>query len=226
VAGAGIELPIKPHWTASLEYLYTHYGRTGTFFPNAGQGYDSDFPLQQLRVGLNYRFENMGGQAPIKTQAMPDPDLVNFHGQATFSYQGYPAFRSPYEGTNSLPGRSRPAEIFDTTLYAGLRLWQGGEFWFIPEIDQGFGLADTHGVAGFPSAEAYKKGAAYPYAQMQRAFIRQTIDLGGKSEKVKADPGQFAITQTENRLVLTVGKFFWPTFSIQTSTRTSPNLIS
>ena len=206
-AGGGVELPIKPHWTASLEYLYTRYGHTGTFFPNAGQGYDSDFPLQQVRVGLNYRFGDMAGKAPIKAQATPDPDLVNFHGQATFSGQTYPAFSAPYDGTNSLPGRPRPREIFDTTLYVGLRLWQGAEFWFVPEIDQGFGLASTHGVAGFTSAEAYKVGAVYPYTRIQRAFIRQTIDLGGKSEKVDADISTFAGTQTENRLVLTVGRF-------------------
>jgi high affinity Mn2+ porin len=206
-AGGGVEFPIKPHWTASLEYLYTRYGHTGTFFPNAGQGYDSDFPLQQVRLGLNYRFGDMAGKAPINTPAPPDPDLVNFHGQATFSAQTYPAFRAPYDGTNSLPGRPRPREVFDTTLYAGLRLWQGAEFWFVPEIDQGFGLASTHGVAGFTSAEAYKVGAVYPYTRIQRAFIRQTIDLGGKSEKVEADISQFAGRQTENRLVLTVGRF-------------------
>jgi high affinity Mn2+ porin len=207
VAGAGVEFPIKPHWTASLEYLYTHYSHTGTFFPNAGQGFDSDFSLQQVRLGLNYRFGDVSGKAPAKSSTAPDPDLINFHGQATFSAQGYPAFRAPYDGTNSLPHIARPREVFDTTLYAGLRLWQNAEFWFVPEIDQGFGLAETHGVAGFTSAEAYKVGASYPYTRIHRAFMRETIDLGGKSEKVEADMMQFAGKQTENRLVLTVGKF-------------------
>jgi high affinity Mn2+ porin len=158
VAGGGVEFPVIPHWTASLEYLFTRYGHTSTFFPNAGQGYDSDFSLQQLRLGLNYRFGDISGKASVKAPATTDRDLINFHGQATFSGQGYPSFRSPYEGTNSLPGVSRPREIADATLYAGLRLWQGAEFWFNPEIDEGFGLADTHGVAGFTSAEAYTPG--------------------------------------------------------------------
>ena len=95
----------------------------------------------------------------------------------------------------------------DATLFAGVRLWQGAELWVNPEIDQGFGLADTHGVAGFPSAEAYKLGDNYPYARVQRYFVRQTIDLGGETEKVDADINQFAGSQTANRLVLTVGKF-------------------
>jgi high affinity Mn2+ porin len=48
-----------------------------------------------------------------------------------------------------------------------------------PEIDQGFGFAQTHGVAGFPSAESYKLGADYPYTRIQRAFVRETVNLGG-----------------------------------------------
>ena len=38
-AGAGMEFPVAPHWTASIEYLFTHYGHTSVFFPNAGQAF-------------------------------------------------------------------------------------------------------------------------------------------------------------------------------------------
>ncbi len=207
-AGVGVEAPVAPHWTASVEYLVLPFGRTGTDFFTAGQRFDADFTVQALRAGLNYHFgDDAAAAAKAAAPAMPDPDIVNFHGQATFVWQGYPAIRSPYEGPNSLPGKGEGRETFDATLYAGVRLWQGAQLWINPEIDQGFGLADTHGVAGFTSAEAYKEGDAYPYARLQRAFIRQTIDLGGKSEKVDADINQFAGSQTDNRLVLTVGRF-------------------
>ena len=88
-----------------------------------------------------------------------------------------------------------------------MRLWQGAELWVNPEIDQGFGLANTLGVAGFPSGEAYKVGQTYPYARLPRTFIRQTIDLGGETQKVDAGANQFAGSETANRLVITVGKF-------------------
>ena len=88
-----------------------------------------------------------------------------------------------------------------------MRLWTGAEFWVDPEIDQGFGLSGTLGVAGFPSGEAYKVGDSVPYARVPRAFIRQTIDLGGDRQKVDAAANQFSGTQTANRLVLTIGKF-------------------
>jgi high affinity Mn2+ porin len=65
----------------------------------------------------------------------------------------------------------------------------------------------VHGVAGFPSAEAFKEGSTYPYARVQRAFVRQTIDLGGDTQKVAADVNQFAGSQSANRLTLTVGRF-------------------
>ena len=114
--------------------------------------------------------------------AAPKSDVWSIHGQTTFVDQYAPPFRSPYVGQNSLiPNQT--AETWDVTFYAGLRLWQGAEFWFNPEIDQGFGLSGTVGVAGFPSGESYKVGAVYPYARLHRMFIRQTIDLGGKAKQ-------------------------------------------
>ncbi|MBV8118343.1 MAG: carbohydrate porin, partial [Alphaproteobacteria bacterium] len=104
-------------------------------------------------------------------------------------------------------GGGEGRETFDATFYAGLRLWQGAELWVDPEIDQGFGLANTHGAAGFASGEAYKLGAVYPYTQLRRYFIRQTINLGGAAQSIDADVNQFAGSTTQNRLVLTVGKF-------------------
>ena len=208
-AGAGVEVPVAPHWTARLEYLFTDYGRSNVAFPLAGQRFDSDFALQDLRAGLNYQFGSNAAPAPlvVKSAATADADIVNFHGQTTFVEQVYPGFRSPYAGPQSLPGGGEGRETWDASLFAGVRLWKGAELWINPEIDQGFGLADTLGVAGFPSAEAYKVGAEYPYARLPRVFIRQTIELGGDSQKVEAGTTQFAGSQTADRLVITVGKF-------------------
>ena len=208
--GGGVEVAITSHWTARLEYLFKDYGRHTSSYSGGAQPISSDLTLNELRFGLNYQF---GGDpalgSPILTKAptAPDPDNVNFHGQFTLVEQGYPAFRSPYQGTNSLPGGGQGRETTDLTLSVGVRLWQGAQAWIQPEIDQGHGLEDTHGVAGFTSAESYKIGFSYPYARMQRYFVRDTIDLGGETEKVDADLSQFAGTQTANRLVLTFGRF-------------------
>ena len=206
-AGAGIEVPVAPNWTAWLEYLYTNYGISNVTFPVAGQRFDSDFSLQEIRAGLNYRFGNGTVAGNVKESSVLDSDSLSFHGQTTFVEQANPAFPSPFQGINSLPSNAEGRETWDITLYAGLRLWKGAELWINPELDQGFGLGDTHGAAGYPSGEAFKIGRDYPYARLQRYFIRQTIDLGGEIEKVDADVNQFAGSRSVNRLVLTVGKF-------------------
>jgi len=210
-AGAGVEAPIAPHWTAKLEYLFIDYGNKTYQFSAEAQPFTSNFPLQEVRAGVNYQFADSGPVGgPLVTKAPPTPatDNVNFHGQTTGTWQGYPGFRSSIpNGPNSLPSGGEGRETVDATLYAGLRLWKGAELWVSPEIDQGFGLANTHGAAGFPSGESYKLGFDDPYARVQRYFVRQTIDLGGDTQKVDADISQFAGSQTANRLVLWVGKF-------------------
>jgi len=138
------------------------------------------------------------------------PQNWGLHAQTTFVYQYHPSFTSPYEGPNSLSGDAQGQETFDVTLYGGARLWKGAEFWVNPELDQGFGLSNTLGVAGFPNGEAYKVGTDHPYGRLHRAFLRQTINLGGETTKVDADLNQLAGTQTANRIVLTIGKFSPP----------------
>ena len=205
-AGAGVETRIAANWTAKLEYLYAGYPDKSSYFPSNGVSLRSNWNEQELRAGVNYHFPPDGVPTGDSLSAL-DSDRVNFHAQSTFVEQAYPSFHSPYQGANSLPGTGEGRETFDLTLFAGLRLWQGAEAWVNPEIDQGFGFANTHGVAGFPSGESYKLGSEYPYGRVQRYFIRQTFNLGGESQKVDPDLNQFAGTQTSDRVVMTVGKF-------------------
>lgn len=208
-AGAGIEIPLTGKWTAKAEYLSTGFGRKGVTFPAAAEVFASDLAMQSVRLGVNYRIG--GDNAHIsdflaKGPAALETDRVAFHAQATYVNQYAPPFRAPYSGQNSLaPNIGR--ETADVTLYAGVRLWEGAEAWVNPEIDQGFGLSKSVGAAGFPSGEAYKVGASYPYTRLHRAFLRQTIDLGGEVQKVDAGLNQFSGSQTSDRLVFTVGKF-------------------
>jgi high affinity Mn2+ porin len=135
------------------------------------------------------------------------PETWAIHGQATNVWQLQPAFRSPYQGPQSLSPATNARETIDATLYLGFRPWKGAEIWINPEIDQGFGLGGTFGVAGYLSGEAYKVGSNVPYYQMPRAFFRQTINLGGETEKLDPDLNQLGGTQTANRLVFTIGKY-------------------
>jgi high affinity Mn2+ porin len=205
--GAGVEAPVAPGWTAKIEYLYSQFGISTVTFPLAGQKFESDLSMHQVRLGLNYR---LGDLLQLDwTKPMPPPlDTDNWaiHGQTTFVSQYAPPFHAPYRGANSLDSNAG-RETWDVTAYIGRRLWEGAEFWIDPEIDQGFGLSNTLGIAGFTSGEAYKVGSAYPYFRIPRAFVRQTFDLGGDTTKLESGINQMSGSQTSNRVVLTVGKF-------------------
>ncbi len=160
-----------------------------------------------------------GGLAQTSPTPQPEPVPVTpqqadevtteqwaIHGQTTYIQQLQPGFRSPYAGPQSLPADANGRQTFDATVYLGFRPWQGAEVWLNPEIDQGFGLGNSFGVAAYLSGEAYKLGNKDPYYRMARAFVRQTIDLGGDAQKLDPDLNQLGGTQTANRVVLTVGK--------------------
>lgn len=138
--------------------------------------------------------------------AAEDSDRFAWHVQATYVEQHVDYFQAPISGANSLtPNQSR--QTADATLYAGARLWPGAELWINPELDQGFGLNDTTGLAGFSSGEAYKIGRSTPYLRWQRAFVRQTWNLSGERSVVEAASNQFVGEVSTDRIVMTVGKF-------------------
>ena len=139
--------------------------------------------------------------------ARPGDEVFAVHGQLVVVEQYHPGFRSPYRGTNSLDPGSRGMETAAATLFAGLRFWDGGQLYADPEVDQGFGLSDTFGVAGFPSGEAYKVGSSDPYVRLQQLFFRQVFDLDSDPRDVASGANQLATTQSSNNVTLTLGKF-------------------
>lgn len=215
--GAGVEYAFADHWSARAEYLFLNQSRNAQIFANAAGFVYA--PINQadshiLRFGVNYHFDEQPS-APAasevreekKKSETPEPETYSVHTQLTVLPQGYPKFSAPYSGAHSLPSSGQVRSTVSATAFLGVRLWQGAEAYVTPEIDQGFGLADTYGLAGFASAEAYKIGRAAPYLRFQRYFLRQVIGLGGETENL--DPGQDVIGSTvdKNRVAFTVGKF-------------------
>lgn len=151
--------------------------------------------------------------------ASPEPFLAetgaeaqsrtSLHAQFTNVTQFHPRFSAAYTGANSLESGAQAKETDDLTLYAGLRLWRGAAAYVNPEIDQGYGLSDTLGVAGFPSGEAYKVGRRNPYFRLPRAFVREVFALGSdaSSSAVADDANQVAEQRPDDNVTLTVGKF-------------------
>ena len=136
---------------------------------------------------------------------LPDDQKWNFHLQSTVSGQGYPAFPAQYSGANSLtPG----AQIKDTVsgdFMGGVRLWQGAKVFGDIVVWQGYGLSNTLGMAGFPNGEAFRIGKTPPDAYLCRAYLRQTIGLGGEKEATEDAPDDLRGSRDMRRLTFTIG---------------------
>ena len=207
-AGGGVEYAFAPHWSARLEYLYSRFEKADIAFPS-GAHYTSTLDFQALRLGLNRKIDwpGSGNLTPKISLTDPESDRWEIHGQTTFLPQGYPAFRAPYSGPNSLTPAPQLQETWSNSLYLNARLWEGGEVYYNPELLQGFGLNDTVGVAGFPSGEAQKSNFPYPHYNTSRLFVRQTFGFGGEQEDLASGPMQLAGKADVSRLTLQAGKF-------------------
>ena len=188
-AGAGLDYRLDSRWSARAEYLYTNFNLSGFAFGSAPSRYDTQYDLHRVRFGLNYRF----GEVEEKKTKSDDrgPGSFEFHGQTVFVYQGYPPINAPYDGTNSLPAVGQSRETWGMSAFLGVRLWEGGELYYNPELLQGYGVALTTGAGGFPNGEA-QRAFPYPRYNTSRLFVRQTFGLGGEREKVESDLGQLA----------------------------------
>ncbi|MBR0753120.1 carbohydrate porin [Bradyrhizobium jicamae] len=207
-AGAGLEYAIAPNWTARAEYLYSHFDRAGVILPSGTQ-YSSNPDLQMVRLGLNRKIDLTGasGVTPMAAIANPESDRWEIHGQTTYLPQGYPSFRAPYTGTNSLTPAPQAQATWSSSLFLNARLWDGGEVYYNPELLQGFGLNDTVGLAGFSSGEAQKSNFPYPHYNTSRLFVRQTFGFGGEQEELASGPTQLGGKVDVNRLTIQAGKF-------------------
>jgi high affinity Mn2+ porin len=208
-AGAGIEFAFAPCWTTRLEYVYDRLAQAdATFGPGASA--ESTVGLHSVRLALDWRFHAPGIDEPWQALTVPlagDGRTWSIHGQFTYVEQGYFGFHSPYEGPSSLSGASQMRNTASATVFLGRRLWRGGEIYFNPELMQGFGLNDVHGVAAFPNGEAQKSSFRVPRFNAARLFLSQTFGLGGGKESIEDGPNQIAGERSMSRLTVTVGKF-------------------
>jgi high affinity Mn2+ porin len=135
----------------------------------------------------------------------------SIHGQASYLFQQNDHFFSQYHSQNSLlnqnEGGGDKSYTFSATSFLGGRLWRGAEFYFNPEIFQGIPFnGQLVGLGGFQNGELQKGAFTSPVYYTARAFLRQTINLGGEEEFSVGGPNQIKGLVSTNRLVLSFGK--------------------
>jgi high affinity Mn2+ porin len=134
----------------------------------------------------------------------------NAYGQFTYISSWKLRFSAPYTNENGstnslLPGAER-SFTGTATFFLGVRLWQGAEAHFVPEVIAERPLSTLRGLGGaIQNFELQKTGAETPQIYRSRVFVRQTIGLGGERLEQDSNPMQLGRVVDAKRLVLTVG---------------------
>jgi high affinity Mn2+ porin len=147
-----------------------------------------------------------------QTPLYGETEQWSIHGQATYIAQQKNNFRSSYYGQNSLLNKSEgsgdKSYSLSATAFIGTRLWEGAEVYWNGEMFEGTPFGGTlTGLGGFYNGELQKGAFAPPIYYTARAFIRQTIGLGGGKEHIKSEANQLAGNLDKNRIVVSYGKF-------------------
>ena len=137
----------------------------------------------------------------------------NAYGQSTYISSWKLPFQAPYTNANGSPNSLVPGGeqgfTFTFTLFFGVRLWHGGEAYFVPEVIAERPLSNLHGIGGaIQNFELQKNGSETPQLYRSRTYLKQTLDFGGGDRVEKtSDPMHLATVVSSRRLVLTAGNF-------------------
>jgi high affinity Mn2+ porin len=129
----------------------------------------------------------------------------NLKLQSTYVFQYKPSFGAAYSGRNSLLTTQERSYSFTATAALGVRLWEGGELYFNPEVAQGVPLSHLSGLGGFTNGEIARTAGQTPVFYRARLFLRQTFGLGGGREQLESKANQLAGVVDRRRVVVTAG---------------------
>src|SRR5258708_1833283 len=129
----------------------------------------------------NTQTGNTASATAMPVPADAGPERWNAHIQTTYIFQTKDPMHAPYTGANSLlPGREYGWSLSATASF-GLRLWQGGELYFDPEMVAARAISHAAGLGGLADGEISKTSKTSnpnPTTYYPRLFLRQTWDLG------------------------------------------------
>jgi high affinity Mn2+ porin len=136
-----------------------------------------------------------------------DADNWSIHFQATSIGQHHGAFRSLYEGPNSLPPHDESRVSITATVFLAYRLNSWTELVIDPEVAGGRGFGEVTGIAGFTNGEIPRVSSATPTLYPARAFVKNTWSLGPDAEMLTDGPNQLAGRVPVCRFTVISGRF-------------------
>src|SRR5579872_670138 len=99
-------------------------------------------------------------------------------GQANIITQWHPAFRSPYQGTNSLSPEAQDASSRVLTLLTGVQVSSTTEFLCDVQETGGHGIGEALGLAGFTNLDVVRNPTLSKAPYVARLMWHQIIPLG------------------------------------------------
>jgi high affinity Mn2+ porin len=148
-----------------------------------------------------------GADAAPAMLAHSESDRWWISGQANFISQWHPAFRSPYQGVNSLTPEAQDATSRVLTLFTGLRLTGTTELLFDVQETGGHGIGEALGLAGATNLDVVRNPLLSKAPYVARLMWHQIIPLG--REKAASTRAAFSLFSTlpVRRLEIRFGKF-------------------
>lgn len=136
----------------------------------------------------------------------------NAYGQFTFMSSWKLRFPAAYTNANGSINSLLPDPEWSftgtLTLYLGMRLWKGAEFYVAPELISERPFSQLRGLGGaIQNFELQKGGTDAPQLYHSRLFLRQTFGLGGGRVVKESDPLQLGTVYDRRRIVLNIGNF-------------------
>ena len=159
-----------------------------------------------------------GGAAatPVETSTTPQAPLTMWphdgsqpwwiSGQLNVIGQAHGAFRSSYQGTNSLKSAGEDAVSRVWTLDLGYRVSQKIEVLVDVESAGGRGISDALGLAGFTNLDVVRNPTLGSRPYLARAMVHITLPLGNGAVPTQPSPLSSASATPARRLELRVGK--------------------
>lgn len=138
-------------------------------------------------------------------------ERYNLYGQFTWISSLKPEFPARYTnaggGNGSLLTHAEHSYTGTWTTYFGLRLWEGAEAYYVPEVIAEQPLSNLKGLSAVQNFELQKGGLATPQIYRARSFIKQTFNFGGKKVEKPSGPMQLGTTVESRRFVVSLGSF-------------------
>jgi high affinity Mn2+ porin len=139
--------------------------------------------------------------------AHPETSRLWISGQANIISQWHPAFRSPYQGRNSLSPEAQDASSRVLTLYTGLRLTSSMELLCDVQETGGHGIGEALGLAGFTNLDVVRNPSLSKAPYIARLMWHQIISLSHSEARSARTAFSLFSTLPERRLELRLGKF-------------------